>query len=91
MTSGISSGKDIPLVAEHSALLSTDYSISEAWQVFAEIIAKSDRVFAGDFDNELARLPGYGVVNIKAEYSVKDFTFSGRVNNVLDKQYSDIG
>ncbi len=91
VTSGVSSGKDIPLVAEHSALLSTDYSISEAWQVFAEIIAKSDRVFAGDFDNELASLPGYGVVNIKAEYNIKDFTFSGRVNNVLDKQYSDIG
>jgi len=91
VTSGVTAGKDIPLVAEHSALLSTDYVMSESWQLYAEVVAKSDRVFAGDFNNVLSRLPGYGVVNIKAEYNVSDFTFSGRVNNVLNKQYSDVG
>jgi outer membrane receptor protein involved in Fe transport len=48
-------------------------------------------VFSGDFDNVLGKLPGYGVVNIKAEYNIDDFTFSGRLNNVLNKQYSDVG
>ena len=91
VTSGTTAGKDIPLVAEHSALLSTDYLISDAWQVYGELYAISDRVFSGDFDNTLSKLPGYALVNIKAEYSYKDFTFSGRVNNVLNKEYSDIG
>jgi iron complex outermembrane receptor protein len=91
VTSGFAAGNDIPLVAEHSALLSTDYAVSENWQAFAEVVAISDRVLGGDFDNTLSRLPGYGVLNIKAEYNVSDFTFSGRVNNVLDKQYSDVG
>jgi len=91
VTSGNSAGKGIPLVAEHSAMLSTDYAISESWQVYGEVVAKSDRVFAGDFNNVLSKLPGYGLVNIKLEYNVKDFVFSGRVNNILNKQYSDIG
>ncbi len=91
VTSGFATGKNIPLVAEHSALLSTNYAISESWQVFGEVVAISDRVLGGDFDNTLSKLPGYGLLNVKAEYNVSDFTFSGRVNNVLNKEYSDVG
>ena len=91
VSSGAFAGKEIPMVAEHSALLSTDYVVSESWQIFAELVAISDRVFSGDFDNVLGKLPGYSVVNFKAEYNINDFTFSGRVNNVLNKQYSDVG
>ena len=91
VSSGAFSGKEVPFVAKHSALLTTDYAVSEAWQVFAELVAISDRVFSGDFDNVLGKLPGYAVVNFKAEYNINDFTFSGRVNNVLNKQYSDVG
>jgi len=91
VTSGFAAGKNIPLVAEHSALLSSDYAISKSWQVFAEVVAISDRVLGGDFDNTLSKLPGYGLLNVKAEYNVSDFTFSGRVNNVLNKEYSDVG
>ena len=89
--SGAFTGKEIPFVAKHSALLSTDYVISGAWQVYAELVAISDRVFSGDFDNVLGKLPGYGIVNLKAEYQINDFTFSGRINNLLNKQYSDVG
>jgi iron complex outermembrane receptor protein len=91
VSSGAFAGKDIPFVAKHSALLATDYAISSAWQLYGELVAISDRVFSGDFDNVLGKLPGYGVVNIKAEYNIDDFTFSGRLNNVLNKQYSDVG
>jgi outer membrane receptor protein involved in Fe transport len=31
------------------------------------------------------------LVNIKAEYNINNFTLSGRVNNVFNKQYSDVG
>jgi iron complex outermembrane receptor protein len=89
--SGAFTGKDVPFVAEHIGLLSVDYQASDRWFVHGELTGISDRVFAGDFDNILDKLPGYGVVNIKAEYSINDFTFSGRVNNVFDKEYSDVG
>lgn len=91
VTGGFANGKNIPLVAEHSALLSTDYKITESWQGFVEVIAVSSRVLGGDFDNSLSKLPGYGLLNIKAEYVVGDFTFSSRVNNLLDKAYADVG
>jgi iron complex outermembrane receptor protein len=89
--SGAFTGNEIPFVAKHSALLTADYAVSGSWQLYGELVAVSDRVFSGDFANVLGKLPGYGVVNLKAEYDVDDFTFSGRVNNVLNKQYSDVG
>ncbi|MCG6938252.1 MAG: TonB-dependent receptor [Gammaproteobacteria bacterium] len=89
--SGAFSGKEIPFVARHNGLLGSDYQLNDNWQLYGEWLVVSDRVYSGDFDNVLARLPGYGLVNIKAEYRVRDFTFSGRLNNVFDKQYSDVG
>jgi len=91
VTSGFFKGKNIPLVAENSVLLSADYVISESWQVFGEVVAISDRVLGGDFNNSFSNLPGYGLFNVNAEYNVKDFTFNGRVNNVFNKEYADIG
>jgi iron complex outermembrane receptor protein len=91
VSSGAFAGKEVPFVAKHSALLSADYAVSETWQLYGELFAMSDRIFSGDFNNVLGKLPGYGLVNVKAEYKVNDFTFSGRVNNVFNKQYSDVG
>ncbi|UCB55779.1 MAG: TonB-dependent receptor [Thiotrichales bacterium] len=88
---GAFAGKDIPLVARHSALLGSDYRLNDQWQLYAELFAISERVFSGDFDNVLRHLPGYGLVNFKAEYSYRDFVFSGRINNLLNKEYSDVG
>ena len=89
--SGPFAGKDIPLVARHSVLLGSDYQLTEKWQLYGELFAISERVFAGDFDNVLGRLPGYGVINIKAGYDYRDFSFTARVNNLLNKAYSDVG
>ena len=41
-------GRDIPLVARHSALLGSDYQLTDTWQLYGELFAISDRVFAGD-------------------------------------------
>ncbi len=84
-------GKEIPLVARHSALLGADYQASDTWQLHAELFALSERVFSGDFDNVLGMLPGYGVVNLQAQYTYSEFIFTGRVNNLLNRQYSDVG
>ncbi len=89
--SGAFAGKDIPLVARHSVLLGSDYQLTDKWQLYGELFAISDRVFSGDFNNVLERLPGYGVINIKAEYDYSNFIFTARVNNLLNKEYSDVG
>jgi iron complex outermembrane receptor protein len=84
-------GREIPFVARHTFLFSSDYRMNDDWQLYGELYAISDRVFSGDFDNVLGRLPGYGVINVKAEYSYRDLIFTGRVNNLLNKAYSDVG
>ena len=91
VTSGSFNGKDVPFVARHSGSLNVDYVLSGAWQLYGEVFAVSDRVFSGDFDNVLGRLPGYALLNLKAEYTIRDFSFSGRVNNLLNKQYAELG
>ena len=89
--SGPYGGAEIPLVAQHSARMGADYQLTERWQLYAEWFAISDRVFSGDFNNELSRLPGYGLINAKAEYEVNDFVFTGRINNLFNKEYSEVG
>ena len=91
MLSGPLAGKDIPLVARHSVQLGSDYQLTDKWQLYGELFAISDRVFGGDFDNVLGRLPGYGVINIKAGYDYRDFNIMARINNLLNKEYSDVG
>ena len=39
----------------------------------------------------LISYPVTAFFNVKAEYNLSDFTFSGRVNNLLNKEYSDVG
>ena len=89
--SGPLAGKDIPLVARHSVQLGSDYQLTDKWQLYGELFAISDRVFGGDFDNVLGRLPGYGVINIKAGYDYRDFNIMARINNLLNKEYADVG
>jgi len=89
--SGAFAGKTIPFVAKHIASISSDYAISKAWFVYGEVISSSDRTFSGDFNHVLGQLPGYAVLNLKLAYTHKDFSVTGRVNNVLNKKYSDVG
>jgi iron complex outermembrane receptor protein len=84
-------GKEIPLVAKNSGMLGGNYVYSDNWQFYAELQVTGERVFSGDFDNVLDPLPGYGVVNVKAEYTQNDFSFAARVNNLFDNRYSDVG
>lgn len=83
--------KEIPLLAEHSGLISSDFQLNTQWQFYGEVQLLSDRVFSGDFNNQLSRLPGHGIVNFKAEYTAEDFVLSGRINNVLNREYSQVG
>ena len=72
-------------------MLGSDYQLTDKWQLYGELVAISDRVFAGDFNNVLGRLPGYGLVNIKTAYDYNDFSFTARINNLFNKEYSEVG
>lgn len=91
VTSGPYEGNAIPLVAKHVLRFSADYRMSTRWHVYAELQANSHQAFSGDFDDQLDDLPGYTVVNLESDYHYRGWTFTGRVNNVLDREYSEFG
>lgn len=87
--SGAFAGNDVPFVARQQLHLSADYRFSDHWGLYTELQAISRRYASGDFANALAQLPGYAVVNMNLRYRRAGWLVEARVNNVLDKRYSD--
>ncbi|MBF8269849.1 MAG: TonB-dependent receptor [Gammaproteobacteria bacterium] len=91
VTSGGFDGSDLTFLADHSVTVGTRYRYDERLSGYLEIIGVSDRIFGGDFANAFEKLPGYAVANMQMSYQYNHFTLSLRVNNLLDKEYSDSG
>ncbi len=91
ITAGAFEGNRIPLVSARSARVALDWLASQHWQLFAEGILRSDRVFGGDFANAFENLPGYGLLNIGGHYDQGPWRFGLRIDNLLDKAYAASG
>jgi iron complex outermembrane receptor protein len=89
--SGAFKGNDIPLAVRQSARLALNHRWDAALDLFAEGIATGRRAFSGDFNNTLGKLPGYGLLNLGARYTMGQWRLQARLNNVLDKKYSEFG
>ncbi|MCU7917633.1 MAG: TonB-dependent receptor [Candidatus Thiodiazotropha sp. (ex Epidulcina cf. delphinae)] len=89
ITDGPFEDNRIPLVATRSAQLSGDWGLSPNWTLFATGVFSSERVVDGDFNNDLARLAGYGVLNAGLHHRSGPWRLSLRVDNLLDKQYAN--
>jgi iron complex outermembrane recepter protein len=86
--SGEFSGNRMPLVARDQARLSVNYDASEAWRLFGEVHYSGSAFAAGDYDNALARLSAHVVGNLGATWTRGPWRVQGRVDNVLDREYS---
>jgi len=91
LISGPNSGKRIPFVARHSLRFAADYRATPRLDFHAELLGISNRVFSGDFDQVLDPFPGYAVVNLAAAYRYRGWRLAARINNLLDRKYSDFG
>jgi iron complex outermembrane receptor protein len=91
VTDGPFDGNDIPLVARHTGWLYADQRLNRHLSFYGEALATSKRVLGGDFNNDFRKLDGYTIVNLQAVYEWRGWRGSARVNNVLDKAYSDDG
>lgn len=89
--SGAFAGNRVPFVAEHTAGIDLNYTMSDAWRIFAGLHYIDDRLFTGDFANELPPLEGYTVLNAQLSYHSGNWQVSLRINNLFDKAYSDAG
>lgn len=90
-TDGTYNGKTLPLVAEKSVRLSGTYQYNTNITSHMELINVGEQVLGGDFDNALAKLKSYQVVNANIIYKQKQWDLSFRINNLLDEKYSETG
>jgi iron complex outermembrane receptor protein len=91
ITSGAHQGNRVPLVAEHSASLLLDYYPVQALSLHAEVKYVGDRVLDSDYNNTHDLLDSYTVVNLSGEYVIDGWNLGLKVNNLLDKEYSEFG
>jgi iron complex outermembrane recepter protein len=91
VTAGAYDGKRIPLVSSRQGRFDIEWTPATQWQLFAEWILRSDRVFGSDFSNDFKRLPGYGLLNASARYHTGPWNYSLRVDNLLGKAYAGSG
>lgn len=87
--SGQYAGNNIPMVASHQLQLDSTYRFWPDWSLYGEVFLVSSRVAAGDLTNTFPDLPGYGIGNLNLRYDNGNISFYARVNNVLDKEYSN--
>ena len=87
--SGSFEGKDVPYVADLQANASLNYSVTEDVALYTELLYTGERVVSGDFNNDLDKLPAYTLLNLGGSYRQKNVTYRLRINNLLDKTYSE--
>ncbi len=91
ITSGLYEGNRVPLVAEHSSSIMLDYYPIHDLGLHAEVKYVGDRALDSDYDNNYEKLDSYTVVNLSGEYDIGNLGIVLKVNNLFDKEYSEMG
>jgi iron complex outermembrane receptor protein len=91
ITAGPFAGNRIPLVPRHSGRLYLAFGPAGGVDWLAEAVLTGERVLGGDFENRFEALGGHAVLNLVAGYTAGSWRFNVRVNNLLDRRYSDTG
>lgn len=85
-------GDRIPGLPEHVLKLGGDYHFNHAISAGLEVIYNSDQVMRGDESNDLDKVDGYTLVNLRASWSLGEtFLVFARITNVFDTDYENFG
>jgi iron complex outermembrane recepter protein len=85
-------GDHLPGIPANRLKLGADFRIIPAWTVGADLILASSVYYVGDESNQLAPLPGYGIVNLHTSFRpVPHFEVFASINNLLNHKYSTWG
>lgn len=84
-------GNRVPMVAKYSARIWARHRFDRHWSMAAEWYGIGDRVYSGDFNQQLDQLNGYRVVNMNATYERNGWIVDFRMNNLLNEKYADFG
>jgi len=83
--------KNIPMVPRHKGSVGLQFLLPK--DITLNILGNyvGERYFINDQANNFSRLNGYMSADMNISYTYKDFTVTAGVNNVFDKEYSEIG
>ncbi len=88
----VQSGDRLPGLPENIFKMGGDYRVTDSFSVGAELIYNSDQVIRGDESNELDKIDGYSLVNLRATYLIgPNFSAFARVTNLFDEDYENFG
>lgn len=91
ITSGPFRGNEVPLVPSQRATAYVSYQPYADLQTRLDIQHIDEQFLGGDFDNSSAPLDAYSVVNLVANYNIDNWRLTAKINNLLDKRYSETG
>lgn len=88
----VQSGDRLPGLPENVVKLGGDYRLTNNFSIGAELLYNSEQVVRGDESNELPKIDGHALVNLRAGYRFGDnFSLYARVTNAFDTDYENFG
>ena len=88
----VSRGDTIPGIPEHQFKFVSEMAITEKMTTGLEFSIFSDQVLRGDESNQLSKLGGYSVTNLRLSYEASPkVDFFVRVSNIFDRDYENFG
>ncbi len=88
----VSAGDRIPGLPRHNFKIGADYFFNEKLGLGFDLSYSSDQVIRGDESNQIDKIDGYAVVNLRGRYRINPhIELFARVNNVFDKKYESFG
>ncbi len=88
----VTSGDRIPGVPENQLKLRADYALTEGLSVGIEALHHSAQVLRADESNQLPKVGGYTVVNLRGRYRFNEHVeLYAKINNLFDNDYETFG
>jgi iron complex outermembrane recepter protein len=88
----VSAGDRLPGLPKHNFKIGADYFYNDNVSLGFDLSYSSNQVLRGDESNQIEKLDGYAVVNLRGRYRFNDnIEFFARINNVFDKDYESFG
>ncbi len=79
------------MVASKVGQTAATFTLPHGLSAQAGIGYTGPRAYAGDFDNSLPRLPSHAVAHLSLGWEWRALSADLRINNLLDRQYSEYG
>ncbi len=88
----VHAGDRLPGIPDHQFKFSADYRTRWRMLVGLDVLYNAGQYLRGDESNQLAKLDGYALVNLRASYAVNQrLEIFTRVSNLFDTDYESFG